>query len=159
MSRLEFSPAKFNAISATATVAISGFLSVPNSTGANPKYFHSFQRVPKQSGNYFKVGLDITVSSINDPTMTGGEVFIFPETTDALNIVRGSVVNNNPSYKAAVNIDGSAIQYGFSKTPDVMSVEFIYSNKLTRFCVKAVERVFLPLVKSQKQEICWNSPK
>lgn len=159
MNRHEAYSLRNNLATTAAVLALAGLLAPGGSANSKPRNFQSFQKEPWLKGNNYIAGLDISVSTEQDPAKIGGEVFIFPETTKILRVVRGSVKNNHPSYKASVNNDGSAIQYGFEETPDVMSVEFIYPKYLKRFCIKAIERLFLTRPFFQKEKICWDSPK
>lgn len=130
---------------------------------AAPPKQNNFSYYPKEvrrSDGRLIAGLEIAASTGHDPSETEGESIIFPGSTRTFGIVRKSLKATSRTYKPFLNKTGTAFQWGFEKTPAVLSVEFVipkgYHGKT--FCIKDSARL-LEQTSLEKEVICWDMPK
>lgn len=122
--------------------------------------FNYYQKDIKHLGDRLIAGLEVTASTDHDPSTTGGESIIFPRSTGTFGIVRKSLMAASRTYKPFLNNTGTALEWGFKKTPAVLSVEFLiprgYQGKT--FCIEGSARL-LDQTSLVEGEICWDIPR
>lgn len=122
--------------------------------------FHYYQKDIKRLGGRLIAGVEIAASTDHDPTESGGESIIFPRSTGTFDIVRKSLRATSKTYRPFLNNDRTAFEWGFNKTPAVLSVEFVVPQGYhgRTFCVEGSARL-LDRTSIENEEICWAMPK